>query len=103
MKTSATILRAAFLLACVAPVIASVACGGGEPTPASPPAPTDTSSASAMPSASSAPTTSASTAMSAAPSASASAAPVAWKDMDHGAKLDFMKHTVLPKMKDEFA
>src|SRR5258706_15635047 len=30
----------------------------------------------------------------------ASAAP--WKDMDHAQRLDYMKRTVFPKMKDEF-
>jgi hypothetical protein len=27
----------------------------------------------------------------------------AWKDMDHGQKLDYMKHTVYPQMKGEFS
>jgi len=99
-----TILRTAFLLVCAAPVIAIAACGGGATPPASPPAPTDTgSAASAMPSASAAPTDSAAAATSAAPSGSAAAAPAVWKDMNHAQRMDFMKHTVFPKMKDEFA
>lgn len=56
-----------------------------------------------MPSASAAPTDTGSAAASAAPSASVAAAPTAWKDMNHAQRMDYMKKTVFPKMKDEFA
>jgi len=41
----------------------------------------------------------------AAPQSSAAAPPsgVAWKDMNHAQRLDYMKRSVLPKMKDQFA
>jgi hypothetical protein len=68
-------------------VPAAVACGGGQATTETPQG--GSSSASGTPPPQSA-------------SASASA-PTSWKDMDHNARLAFMKGTVMPKMHDEFA
>ncbi len=77
----------------------AAACGGGQTPVETPPAP----SASAAPSATEAPSASAAPTASAAPSASASAAPMAFKDMSKDQRREFMKSTVLPKMKTEFA
>ena len=79
------------LAAAIVVPAAIVACGGGQTTTETP-----QGGGSASASSSAAPPMSA--------SASASAAtPTAWKDMDHNARLGFMKNTVLPKMHDEFA
>jgi hypothetical protein len=55
----------------------SVSCGGAQ-APAPPPAPPETQAAGAP------------------------ATGVAWKDMNHGQRLEYMKKVVFPKMKDEF-
>ena len=81
--------------------LGALSCGGGQPPPAPPPAP------SAAPSVSAAPIESAAPTASAAPSASASAAPSGpaappkegdWDLWTHEQKLAYMKSTVMPKM-----
>ncbi len=73
---------------------AAVSCGGAQPEAVTPPAPTATAPTAT------APTT---TAPSAAPAGPAAPGALAWKDMNHDQRLDFMKTTVMPKMKAEFA
>jgi hypothetical protein len=82
-----------FGLAIALGVPAAVACGGGQETTNTPQAGSASASTEAPPT-----TASASATTSAAPTAT-----TAWKDMDHSARLAFMKNTVMPKMHDEFA
>jgi hypothetical protein len=78
----------ALVLGLAAVLPAAISCGGAQPEAVTPPAPT-----------AAAPTASAPTA----PTAPAAGGAVAWKDMNHDQRLDFMKKTVMPKMKAEFA
>ncbi len=70
------------------------ACGGGQPESATPGANIPPPGMPANPP----PQTPA-----AATTAAAAGTTLAWKDMNHDQRLDFMKTTVLPKMKAEFA
>jgi len=81
-------------LGLVAALPAAISCGGGQPEAATPganvpPAGMPTNAPPQTP----APAT----------TGPAAGAPLAWKDMNHDQRLDFMKTTVLPKMKPEFA
>jgi hypothetical protein len=80
------------VLGVAAALPAAISCGGAQPEAVTPPAPT----ASAPP----ATTAPATPATAATPPAGGA---LAWKDMNHDQRLDFMKTTVMPKMKAEFA
>jgi hypothetical protein len=69
------------LLGLASVALVPLSCGGSEPAPQSPASPG--TSASASP--------------------NAEAPSVAWNDMNHAQRLDYMKKVVFPKMKDEFA
>jgi hypothetical protein len=85
--SSKTLTSFGLVFAFAVPV--AVACGGGQSTSTTPQAGSASASATDTPSAATA----------------AVVLPVAtvWKDMDHNARLAFMKNTVMPKMHDEFA
>jgi hypothetical protein len=66
------------LMSCLLIVGSSLACGGAQPQAGGPPPPSSVE-------------------------APVTAAPgVAWKDMNHAQRMDYMKKAVFPKMKDEF-
>lgn len=76
----------------------AISCGGAQPeavTPAEPTAPAAPTTA--------APATAAPATTAPATTAPAAGGAVAWKDMNHDQRLAFMKSTVMPKMKAEFA
>ncbi len=91
-----TVTRFGILVALGVPLVVAAACGGETPQTTTP------QGGSASASATDAPSASTTASASATPSATAPAA-TAWKDMDHNARLAFMKGTVMPKMHDEFA
>jgi hypothetical protein len=81
------------VLGVAAALPAAISCGGAQPEAVTPPAPT-----------ASAPATTPTAPATAAPASTAPAGgALAWKDMNHDQRLDFMKTTVMPKMKAEFA
>ena len=107
--------KPATLIVCFA---LAAACGGAQNEPTNPtgpsPSATDTSGTAPTTTSSAAPTTATTTTSSAAPTSSApsssgassggtsATASINWDAMSHDQKLDYMKNTVLPKMKGEF-
>jgi hypothetical protein len=87
MKLSNTLGLLVLGLAAALPL--AISCGGAQPEAVTPPAPSATATAPTAPA----------TAASTAPASGK----LAWKDMNHDQRLDFMKSTVMPKMKAEFA
>jgi hypothetical protein len=87
--------RLALLVLGLAAVLpAAVSCGGAQPEAVTPPAPTATAPAA---------TASAPAPATSAPAPATPGAALAWKDMNHEQRRDFMKTSVMPKMKAEFA
>lgn len=86
--TPANKLLGLVVLGLAAALPVAISCGGGQPEAVTPAGPTPPS----------APTTAAPA--TAAPDAGGA---LAWKDMNHDQRRDYMKSTVLPKMKAEFA
>lgn len=78
------------VLGLAAALPAAISCGGAQPEAVTPPAPTAPATAPTAPA-------------TAATAPATPGAPVAWKDMNHDQRVDFMKTTVMPKMKAEFA
>ncbi len=95
--------KPATLIACFA---LAAACGGAQNEPTTPTgaAPSATEAPSAAPTSTTAATTTATSTSTAAPTSSAppTAGAINWDGMSHQQKLDYMKNTVLPKMKAEF-
>ena len=81
----------------------AISCGGAAPEAVTPAAPAPTAPAETATSPTPAATTPPPTTPAPATTAPTAGATVAWKDMNHDQRVDFMKTTVLPKMKAEFA
>jgi len=101
--TTANKLVGLFVLGLVASLPLAISCGGGQPeavTPAGPTPPTPPTSPTPP---TEAPTNPPPTTPPPATTGPVAGGTLAWKDMNHDQRLDFMKTTVMPKMKAEFA
>jgi hypothetical protein len=89
---SANKLVGLLVVSLAAALPAAVSCGGGQPEAVTPPSPPTGMPTNPPP-----------TTPPPATTGPAAGGPLAWKDMNHDQRLEFMKTTVLPKMKVEFA
>jgi hypothetical protein len=93
--TSANKLVGLVVLGLAAALPVAISCGGGQPEAATPGAATASATGTA--------TNTPPTLPPPATTSPAAGTTLTWKDMNHDQRLDFMKTTVLPKMKAEFA